>query len=983
MKRFLYGMMLTIALATLCWLNRGLLFDMRPAPTALQSMLGDPESDERQKAAYVALRRAYDLEVLRDVKTGLIPANIRAEEIRQAMEIPDRNGLALQTTLQNTYTAVGPLNIGGRTRALALDVRFGTGGNLVMLAGSVSGGLQRSADGGQTWTRVSPPEYSFSITALAQDPRPGFQQIWYAGGGEPLGNSASGTGAQYLGDVLLKSTDNGLTWSRLTQQYFDQNGQLITANGGNPFTLEAFDHPFDIIHKLLVNPVNGHLYVAGHRRLLRSTDAGNSFRVVFAGSTASTADQGQMDLVCTNTGRFYLGVNGGFTDRNLRGLWVSATGDLNSWTRLAGGQTLNVDSIPNWRGNTQGTDARRLVLALAPSNQNLLFAMYENGLSQEAAKDVKPEVDLFRFNFSNNTVTNLSANMPDLNGQLDGVDPLTTQGGYNMSLAVKPDNENVVLVGATCLYRSTDGFTSTNNTRIVGGYGPNINPLRIYTNSHPDMHALIFDPSNPNRLIVGDDGGIQITGDIMANNSNAQNEPVSWTMVNNYQSLQYYHVGISPTAGQEIFIGGAQDNGTYARIGGGATPNNHFKILGGDGGVACIASVSGSNFLFYCSVQQGTLYRDATNQFTVITPTGLTANPAGGFGDFVTYFKMDADQPEQLYYVNFNRVFRTRNASTVSSSTWEEIPGIAQVIPSTYPIANGTARNTIRALETSRGTYSANSLLFIGTAQGKLYRLQDPAQAPAGTLPVEIGPVLPAGSNIADIAVNPNNDNEIMFVVSNYNNTNIWWTDNARASAPTWRNAEGNLTLPSIRSCMIVTKRNASNQPVTEYYVGTSVGLYAAENIGSTLQGNGSINWLRESTDLLGLAVVVSLDYRPQDNTLLVGTHGNGMYVAKTGTPNFTGGGSGGGGGGGISDVFVSIAGTLTRSFFDVIAGSTAGITQMELRLFDMQGRLLMRKSYAYSNQRVDISALPAGVYIVDIRSTTGNASFTTRIVKQ
>lgn len=427
MKRFLYGMMLTIALATLCWFNRGLLFDMRPAPTALQSTLGDPESDERQKAAYVALRRAYDLEVLRDVKTGLIPANIRAEEIRQAMEIPDRNGLALQTTLQNTYTAVGPLNIGGRTRALALDVRFGTGGNLVMLAGSVSGGLQRSADGGQTWTRVSPPEYSFSITALAQDPRPGFQQIWYAGGGEPLGNSASGTGAQYLGDVLLKSTDNGLTWSRLTQQYFDQNGQLITANGGNPFTLEAFDHPFDIIHKLLVNPVNGHLYVAGHRRLLRSTDAGNSFRVVFAGSTASTADQGQMDLVCTNTGRLYLGVNGGFTDRNLRGLWVSATGDLNSWTRLAGGQTLNVDSIPNWRGNTQGTDARRLVLALAPSNQNLLFAMYENGLSQEAAKDVKPEVDLFRFNFSNNSVTNLSANMPDLNGQLDGVDPLTTQ----------------------------------------------------------------------------------------------------------------------------------------------------------------------------------------------------------------------------------------------------------------------------------------------------------------------------------------------------------------------------------------------------------------------------------------------------------------------------------------------------------------------------------------------------------------------------
>jgi hypothetical protein len=948
--------------------------------------IGEHESvDEREKAAYVALRLQYEEDILKDAKTGLIPANIRTLELAQAMQIGERDGMGLQTSLQNTYNAAGPLNIGGRTRALALDIRFGTGGNSVILAGSVSGGLQRSADGGLSWTRVSPPDYSFSITALVQDPRPGFQNTWYAGGGEPVGNSASGIGAQYLGDALLKSVDNGLTWTKLTNQFFDQNGTLITTNGGNPFTLEAFDNPFDIIHKLLINPQNGHLYVAGHRRLLRSTDAGATFRIVFTSTTASTGDQGQMDLVCTQNGRFYLGVNGGLPDRNLRGIWTSTSGDLNSWTRFAGGQTINVDSIPNWRGNTSGSDPRRIVLALAPSNQNRLFAMYENGLSQEAARDVKPEIDLFRFDLSNNTVLNLSANMPDVNGQLDGVDPFTTQGGYNMSIAIKPDNENVILLGGTCLYRSTDGFTSTTNTRIIGGYGPNVSPLRIYTNSHPDMHALLFDPSNSNRVFVGDDGGIQTTSDILANNTNPQNEPVTWTMINNYQTLQYYHVGISPTAGQENYIGGAQDNGTYVRIGGGANPNSHFKVLGGDGGVASIASISGANFTFYCSIQQGTLYKDVTNQFTIITPAGLTANPAGGFGDFVTYFKMDFDNPEQLYYVNFNRVFRTRNASSVTPSTWEELVGVGQTIPANYPITNGTARNTIRSLETTRGTYNVNSVLYIGTAQGKLYRLNDPAQVTASTAPVEIGPALPAGSNIADIAVNPNNDSEVMFVVSNYNNTNIWWTDNAKSATPTWRNAEGNLTLPSIRSCMIVTKRNESNQPITEYYVGSSVGLYAAEGIGSTLQGNGSVNWLREGSNLLGLAVVVSLDYRPQDNTMVIGTHGNGMYLTKTGTPNFTGnsGGGGGGGGGGTDPFFVSVAGTLTRNYVDIIKGNTPGVSRMEVRLFDAAGKMIMRSSFNYANRRIDLSALPAGVYIIQVFAVDQSESFTTRIVKQ
>ncbi len=143
---------------------------------------------------------------------------------------------------------------------------------------------------------------------------------------------------------------------------------------------------------------------------------------------------------------------------------------FNSWARIAGGSTLGVDSLKGWRANSYDSTTKRIILALAPSNQNLLFAFYENGLSQAAAKGAHPEGDLFKIDVTANTYTNLSANMPDFPGQTDGVDPLALQGGYDMALAIKPDDPNVVFIGGTNLYRSTDGFTTNTKTQWIGGY---------------------------------------------------------------------------------------------------------------------------------------------------------------------------------------------------------------------------------------------------------------------------------------------------------------------------------------------------------------------------------------------------------------------------------------------------------------------------------------------------------------------------------
>ena len=77
--------------------------------------------------------------------------------------------------------------------------------------------------------------------------------------------------------------------------------------------------------------------------------------------------------------------------------------------------------------------SKRIVMALAPSNQNILYVAYENGESQSGSTG-KNEADLFRLDVSSgsNVWTNLSANVPDYTGQLDGVDPFHVQEGYNL-----------------------------------------------------------------------------------------------------------------------------------------------------------------------------------------------------------------------------------------------------------------------------------------------------------------------------------------------------------------------------------------------------------------------------------------------------------------------------------------------------------------------------------------------------------------------
>ncbi|MEZ4883457.1 MAG: T9SS type A sorting domain-containing protein [Chitinophagales bacterium] len=130
--------------------------------------------------------------------------------------------------------------------------------------------------------------------------------------------------------------------------------------------------------------------------------------------------------------------------------------------------------------------------------------------------------------------------------------------------------------------------------------------------------------------------------------------------------------------------------------------------------------------------------------------------------------------------------------------------------------------------------------------------------------------------------MNPENDNEVLITYSNYGIINVYHTTNANAASPTWTNVEGSTTavqLASIRSSSIV--KGATS---TYYLIGTSTGLYCT----STLSGATTV-WERVVNDI-GYAVTSHIRLRASDNTLVAGTHGNGMFQLVLVTPTCTDG---------------------------------------------------------------------------------------------
>ena len=837
----------------------------------------------KQKAEFSLKRLEHELSMQRNPFTGEIPLDEKNEELQNSIKTKK---------LKSSRKALST-NFGGRTRAVRIDLSDNTSNTI--LSGGVSSGLFRTTNGGNSWVKVSPNDDIHNVTAIAQDPRMGFQNIWYYATGELLGNSAT-LGSPFRGRGIWKSNDNGINWSQITQ---------------TNSVFESFDSLLDYTMALEVSPINGDLMIASYRTIYR-------YDGISLDEELRDLSGAMTDVVINSQGRVFAAFQG--NSSTLNGVWTSPTGN-GSWTRIAqNGSPLD------W--NATG----RIVLANAPSNDNVVYALYENGDDNE---DGDIEADLWKYDLSSSTWTNYSGKLPDEpGGDLAGNDPFSIQGGYDLVVSVKPDNENFVLIGGTGAYKIED-IANDNMFLRIGGY-KSLSYASYIGNPgtdkhHADVHELYFNPHNYSEIYSGTDGGIHKSQNVLA-------PTVSWTSLNNnYLTFQFYHIAIDPLTGSNIVFGGAQDNGTNYGGTNYGLPNNTEMIeyIGGDGVAVGIARRDSNSLQLYYGTQNGKIRTNKPN-FRTITPNNSESQ-------FVTYFYLDPDNTNNLYYAGESVLYRTSDAENVTSETWDNLGALEN-------------DENISRISATRGNYSSSSsYLLIGGKNGSILRIDDPQNTTGITEDIALisTNITPSGfptnnsSVVTGLAIHPTNKNIVLATYSNYGINNIFLTTNATDTSPTWTVVERNLDSHSIRSAAI-TEINGT----ILYFVGTARGLYSSND-------PTQIDWSLEGGSEIGLPVISDLAYRPSDNKLLIGTHGNGMY--ETTVVNL------------LSDK-EPVVNKINATIYPNPAVNQLNINSDEIDLnkatfiiSELSGRSILRGTI--ENKKIDVRTLKTGSYLLSIES--------------
>ena len=717
-------------------------------------------------------RAEYELRMLVNPTTGKIPKNIRSKEIDFVKNILSvkENKLAKGSNIKElNFQSRGPVNRGGRVRALAIDVRSTTSSSVIIAAG-VSGGIWRSTNNGSSWTQTSLPSQINSATCIAQDTRSGHQDTWYIGTGESHGNSARGGGASYLGNGIFKSTDNGLSWA------------LLPSTSSN--TPQSFDNSFDFVHNIAVNKTTGTIYVAAINTVVSSKDGGTTWVL----ELSSPANGSFSDVVATESGQIYASINSSVSNS---GIWRTMD-DGQSWSKIT----------PSGFPATYN----RVVIAVAPSDENRVYLLAHTPGSG------KNSHSFWSSNDGGVSWTDYSNNIPDTEGDVAGY---SSQGSYDMVISVKPDDKDFVVFGGTNLHRSTNGMTSklANTTaNWIGGYAV-ANDISSYTNHHPDQHALAFAPYNSSVLYSGNDGGVQVTNDI-------NKSTVNWNDINNgFIISQFYSIAMDQaTANDPILLGGLQDNGNYFVNSTSATAKWVQMIAGGDGAITAIAN--GKSY-YYIETQNGNLVRLKLNN-SGVTATWTVAKPNHGTNYlFINPYVLDPNNSNLMYFIAGDSLWRNSDLSA--------IPNYSNNPTSVNWSALGNTRtgNIITAVSASK---TPANIVYYGSANGQIFRLNNANTGNPSPTNISAGKGLPGGY-VSSLAIDPSNANNVLAVFSNYGIISLYYTSNGGSTwnavaGNLEENADGTGNGPSCRWATISHFGGGST-----FLVATSAGLYSTNSL--------------------------------------------------------------------------------------------------------------------------------------------------------
>jgi photosystem II stability/assembly factor-like uncharacterized protein len=428
---------------------------------------------------------------------------------------------------------IGP--VGNRTTSIV-----GVPGQpYVYYAGSASGGIFKTTDGGVHWEAIFDGQPVSSIGSLAIAPSD--PNVVWAGTGEAWIRSHIS-----VGQGIYKSGDAGKTWKLMGLEKTGRIGHLVV-DPKNP----------DIVMACAL----GHAYGPQQERgVFRTTDGGAHWdRVLFTDENSGCSD---IVMDASNPRTLFAG------------MWQF---EIHTWGRESGGPGSGLyvshDEGATWKKITgHGLPTRmtgKYALAMSRSNPNRVFAMIETG---DGVPYKGQETDRGKLWRSDDGGENWRVVSYD-----------RSMGGrthYYFRLEVSPDNENQVHFLTNPYSYSLDGGETIARGPGGGGGGGGGG----FGGSSPggDNHDIWIDPTDGNRMAVANDSGVSLT----------VNRGRTWQRIQ-LPNGQLYHVTTDNQVPYYVY-GNRQDGPSYrgpsrtgggGGFGGGIIPRSAWiNVAGGESG---------------------------------------------------------------------------------------------------------------------------------------------------------------------------------------------------------------------------------------------------------------------------------------------------------------------------------------------------------------------------------------------------------------
>lgn len=706
------------------------------------------------------------------------------------------------------FRNIGPA-IGGRVcRACGVP-----GDPLTYYAATAAGGVWKSSDGGIRWVPIfdkMPTSTTGCIAVAASDPN-----VVYVGSGE-----ANIRGNVEIGNGLYRSTDAGKTWTHVWKQE-GQIGQLaIHPQNADICFAAVFGKAFG------PNPERG---------IYRTTDGGKTWKQVLkkdadTGASAIVVDPSNPRIVFAGMWqarrRPWEMTSGGPGS----GLYVSRDGG-DTWTQLVAAPEDDDKEAALGTKHAKGLPKGiwgRIGLAIAPSDSSRIYALIE-----------AEEGGLFRSDDGGETWDRVNKNKV-----------LRQRPWYFSTLTVHPKNSEIVYFPQVPLLRSIDGGKTVHQVKVA---------------YHGDNHDAWMDPVQPDRIIVANDGGVNMSTD-GGKNWYAPPLPLA----------QFYRISVDSRTPYRI-SGTIQDIGTAqgpsnSLLGSGIPLSSWYNIGGGEAGHTS-SDPSDPNIVY--ATEYGGYVSRYDHRTRQAKPIPVYPFNNSGHGAEALRYRFQWTAPVLASKHEANVVYHASNVlfrSDDSGKTWKPIsPDLSRNDRSKMKWSGGPITGDNTGVEIYGTIFTLaeglqKGTLWAGTDDGRVHVTTDGGAKWQEVTPKE----LPMWATVLCIEPSPSDAKTVYVVAENRRNDDrkayVWVT---RDNGQSWQSLTSGLPETG---WLCVLREDPKKAGLL--FLGAERGLFYSTD--------GGTKW--ESLKLNLPPVRVS-DLRITEDDLVVGTNGRSIWIFDDLTP--------------------------------------------------------------------------------------------------